>query len=131
MVTTDIRKALLDLDISDFFTHPAVYIHADDEWYEDYWFCTFTEEFDCWDRDKSDYRAQSERSVVRHKELGLVGENHFIFKYRLNEHLLDETPLNETLFFKMGGGSGKVTCNKSIKHLFENEGTQLTLVEEW
>lgn len=28
---------------------PAVYIHNDGEWYEDYWLLGFTDEFDCWD----------------------------------------------------------------------------------
>ncbi|ODS22370.1 hypothetical protein AB835_14555 [Candidatus Endobugula sertula] len=125
MVTTDIRRALLDLDISDFFTHPAVYIHDDGEWYEDYWFCTFTEEFDCWDRETSECECVTLEDYYYDEDV------YFISRYRLNEKVLDETPLNKKLLFKMGGCSGILTCHKSIKYLFENEGTELTLVEEW
>jgi hypothetical protein len=50
VVDSAIREELLNTDIPNMYLHPAVYIHDDGKWYEDYWYMTFTEHFDCWDR---------------------------------------------------------------------------------
>ena len=55
VVNDFIRENLLNYDMPNIFMHPAVYIHDDDKWYENYWYITFTEQFDCWDRKKSTY----------------------------------------------------------------------------
>ncbi len=124
VVTTDIHRELLTFNTPDMYTHPTVYIHDDGEWYEDYWYITFEKRFDCWDRENSDYDPEPD------------GFGDFIYyevdQFSLNSELLDNTPLNQRLLFKMGGASDAfVTCHESIKHLFDNDGTTLIAVNDW
>jgi hypothetical protein len=124
LITTEIRRELLKYNIPNMYTHPSVYIHDDDEWHEDYWFCTFTERFDCWDRKASKYMHET------------FEPNDYpayaVYKYSLNEEFLDGIPLEQRLLFKMGASAlPMITCHESIKHLFENEGSQTIPVTEW
>ena len=123
-VTTEIRRELLKLTIPDMYTHPAIYIHDDGEWHENYWYLTFEKPFDCWDKDKSDYDPEP------------GGFGSFIYyevsHFYLNDELLDSIPLDKRLLFKMGNTSDPfITCHKSIKHLFECEGSELIAVSDW
>lgn len=51
----DLREKFLALDIPNLELQPAIFIDDWNEWHEDYWFMTFTKEFDCWNRKTSDY----------------------------------------------------------------------------
>jgi len=115
LVRTAIRDKLMVLDIPNLSMHPSIYIDDKDRWNEDYWFLTFTAEFDCWDREKSD--ADDEPMKVGSSELVQV------YSYRLNTDLLNKTPLPERLLFKMGGDlDGNICCHKSLRGMFSAGG---------
>ena len=95
VVDSAIREKLLNYDIPNMFLHPAVYIHDDDKWYEDYWYMTFTKQFDCWDRKKSVYYSEP---------MTLGGSlSYEVSQYSLSEKILDEIPVENRLLFEMGG----------------------------
>lgn len=113
-----IRKALLRLDIPNLHLQPAVYIDIHDKWHEDYWYCTFIEKFDCWDREASNYEKDH--------PIELGGEVLYgIYRFNLNSKLLKEIPLSERLFFKMGGAiDAFITVHQSVLSIFSSQGTE-------
>ncbi len=127
LVPSRIREALLMLDISNLNMHPAIYIHDDGKWYENYWYMTFTEEFDCWDRSSSIYEDGP-------MEIG--GFTLFnIYKYSLNKEVFDKSKIESRLLFKMGGSlNAFIVCEKSLASLFpddEKSGMKLILVSDY
>lgn len=115
MVKSHIRERLLAYDIPHLAIHPAVYIDDREVWHEDYWYFTFTDVFDCWDRDKSNYNSKP--LVVGGKK------NYNVRSFSLNVELLDNTPLENRLLFKMGGTiDGHVACHKSLAPIFRGGG---------
>lgn len=124
MVPSLVREALLKIDIPNLHMHPAVYTHDDKKWYEDYWYMTFTQQFDCWDRKNSTYEDEP---------LEMAGFTMYsVYTYSLNEELLDQIPLEQRLLFEMGSTQdGMIVCHNSIKRLFINEGVQLTPIAEY
>lgn len=114
VVRTRIRDSLVDMNLAGIFIHPAIYIDDKDNWHEDYWFLAFPERFDCWDREKSDF-------VQRPLELGGF-KLHSVYTYSLNSALLDATPLEQRLLFKMGGTQDAfIVCHRSIARVFAEE----------
>jgi hypothetical protein len=109
-----IREKLLSYDIPNMFLHPAVYIHDDGKWYENYWYMTFTEQFDCWDRKNSTYDPDP---------MTLGGISYEIYTYSLNQTLLDGISIQDRLLFKMGGTTdGRVVCHQKLLRLFPGNG---------
>ena len=129
VVRSSIREALLQYDVPNLHMHPAIYIHDDGKWYEDYWFLAFTAAFDCWDRSASVYDKENPPVQLGGLELERV------YTYSLNERLLDEAPLEQRLLFKMGGTlDGYIVCHETLaKHFRAGEatGAKLTLVSEY
>ena len=127
VVKTALRDALLALEVPNMFMHPAIYIDDRERWHEDYWFCTFTALFDCWDRTASD---ASTRFVEVNGE-----KNYDVYEYVLNKELLDKTPLEQRLLFKMGGTlEAFVFCHESIVGLFRRDmpnGARLVLAADY
>ncbi|MET3134304.1 hypothetical protein AAKU55_004599 [Oxalobacteraceae bacterium GrIS 1.11] len=127
MVRSKVREALLDYDIPHLDMHPAIYIDDRDNWHEDYWYLTFTERFDCWDRTNSTY----EDDPVEMGGFKLYG----IYTHSLDKELLDKIPLNQRLLFKLGGTlSAFIVCHESISHLFytgDQCGSKLTLISDY
>lgn len=122
VVRTRIRDALIQLDIPSLHVHPAVYMHDDGIWHEDYWFLAFSELFDCWDRERSDYEEEP-------LELGGF-KLHSVYAYSLNTALLDQVPLERRLFFKMGGTQdGFMVCHQDIAGLFRGNGKNGALLQ--
>lgn len=118
VVDTSIREKLIPLEVPNLFLHPAIYIDDRDNWHENYWYMTFTQQFDCWDRTHSVYVKEPVR-------LGGF-ELYSVYSYSLNEALLDKTPLNQRLLFEMGSTQdGMVVCHKSIMRIFIDEGAKL------
>jgi hypothetical protein len=111
MVKSHIREQLLAYDIPNLAIHPAIYIDDRDVWHDDYWYLTFTDEFDCWDRNASNYNP---------KPMVVAGEKNFnVRSFSLNVKLLDETPLEDRLLFKMGATIDRyVACHKSLAPIF-------------
>ena len=111
IVKDNIREALLKLDIAHLVINPAIYIDHKDEWHENLWLLGFTQEFDCWDREKS---------VVLGGDP--YEEDPMVLRYSLNNALLAKTPLRERLFFKMGGtDDGFMVAHVSVAKHFGNK----------
>lgn len=123
MVKSHIRERLLAYDIPNLALHPAIYIDDLDKWHEDYWYLTFLEEFDCWDRATSNFNP---------KPLEVAGEkNYNVRSFSLNVKLLDATPLEHRLLFKMGATiDGYVACHKSLAPIFRSGGKSGAVLKE-
>ena len=117
VVKESIREKILLQDIPNLHMHPSIYIDNNENWHEDYWYLNFTQRFDCWDRDLSEY--DDEIAPIK------IGTDEFreVFTFSLNDQLLEKTPLSERRLFKMGGTlAATVTCHKSLYSLFNGNG---------
>ena len=127
LVRTHIRDQLIQLDVPSLHIHPAIFIGDDDKWHEDYWFLAFSERFDCWDRERSEYEEEA-------LELGGF-KMHSMYSYSLNSELLDSVPLAHRLLFQMGGTQDAfVVCHRSIASLFRSNtknGARLQLIKDY
>lgn len=109
------REKLVALDIPNLHMYPSVYIHDDGKWYEDYWYMSFIERFDCWSRSKSDYEKDSQPIRLGGFEL------HQIYHYGLDDELLNAIPESQRLLFKMGGSLRPlIVCHESILSIFKS-----------
>ena len=117
-----IAKKLNDMEIPNLAIQPAIYIDHKKKWHEDYWFLTFTERFDCWDRKRSKYDPEPLRTnSIRYD----------VYVFILNEELLQKTPLHERLLFKMGGAAlAPVLAHESIINLFRMPGVDIISVAD-
>jgi hypothetical protein len=124
VVEARIREALLAQKLANIAMHPAVYIHDNGMRYEKYWYITFLERLDCWDRKTSEF--EQDASPVR-----LGGFELFqIYRYHLDDEVLDKVPLNRRLLFKMGGSvDGLIVCHKSISFLLSEGAGGIPLTE--
>lgn len=119
LVKDETREALLPLEIPDLVIQPAIYIDHNDEWHENYWYLTFLELFDCWDRKKSEFRPSKH-------------DMHGVTRYCLDDELLDKTPIKERRLFKMGGTSdGFVVVHQSLAKHFKGSGAELVPVADF
>lgn len=123
MVTRSLRDALLQWDIAHLVMHTAIYIDDAGNWHEGYWYLGFTTPLDCWDREHSDF----EDDPV------LIGQSvrYAIYRYALNNALLEQVPLSERLLFEMGGTTdGRIVCHESLVPLFNGpaSGTRVVRV---
>ncbi|MEO9384016.1 hypothetical protein [Chromobacterium phragmitis] len=111
IVSDHIYQKLAELNIPNLILQPTVYIDSYENWHEDYWYLTFTSEYDCWSRGKSEYDPDP---------MNLNGKDYFsIYNYQLDEDILINTNLNDRLLFKMGGDlSGHIVVHKSIASIF-------------
>jgi hypothetical protein len=127
VVRTHIRDELIRLDVPSLHTRPAIFIGDDGRRHEDYWFLAFSERFDCWDRERSEYEQEA-------LELGGF-KMHSIYTYSLNSELLDRVPLANRLLFQMGGTQDAfMVCHKSIASLFRSNtsnGVRLQLIKDY
>ncbi|PLK46935.1 hypothetical protein C0V76_19345 [Uliginosibacterium sp. TH139] len=109
IVDDNIRERLLNYDFPNLHIYPSIYIDDQDQWHEDRWYLTFTERFDCWDRNTSDY--EQDVAPVR---LGGI-EYHQIYSLRFNQELFAKTPLSQRLLFKLGGSiDAYIVAHQSI-----------------
>jgi hypothetical protein len=117
-----IAKRLDDMEIPHLAIQPAIYIDHKKKWYEDYWFLTFTKDFDCWDRKRSIYEPEPMPSNPSMYDVRI---------FTLDEDLLQKTPLKGRLLFKMGGATlAPVLVHQSIGGLFRTPGVQMMSVVE-
>jgi hypothetical protein len=116
LVSDRLRGKLLPFDIPNLAIQPAIYVDDDGRWHDGFWYLTFTDRFDCWDRDLSDYD--------RDDPIELGGMQLFdVYSFKLDGRLLDNTPLQERLLFKMGGvNPAPVTVHKSLAGVFRSLG---------
>jgi len=124
MVVCDrIADKLTDLEIPNLAIQPAIFIDHKDNWHENYWFLTFVERFDCWDREHSAYDPEP---------LDLEPPLYEMYSYSFNERLLQKTPLSERRLFKLEGTTdGYVVAHKSIVNLFRVNGVRIMPITDY
>ncbi len=129
VVHARIRDKLLLLNIPEVYIHRAIYIDDIGNRHEDFWYLTFPNRLDCWDRDYSDYERDD--PPVR---LGGF-EMYQIYEYSFDSEVLDKLELKDRLLFKMGGSlDGFIVCHVSIASIFSGGpvGTvELTQISEY
>lgn len=127
VVSAVMRESLLHIDVAGMAMHPAIYIDDQDNRHEDYWYVAFTELFDCWDRVTSTISGGNNASKT--------SQRYEVLAYGLDRKILDGTPLEKRLLFKMGGTTaGQLFCHESIAGLFRIDlpnGAKLTLVADY
>lgn len=117
VVNTAIRDSLLIADIPHLAMHPAIYIDDQEEWHENYWFLTFTNWLDCWDRRTSTYEEDDPPIRLGGFEL------HQVYQYSFDPDVLDKIPQQQRLLFKLGGSQdGFIVCHQSLAGLFRGNG---------
>jgi hypothetical protein len=122
LVINEIAEKLRDMDIPNLAVQPAIFIDHKKKWHENYWYLTFTKEFDCWDREHSDYNPEP---------LDTEPPSHDVYSFSLNEELLKKTPLKDRLLFRIGSTMmGEVFVHQSIADLFRVFGVDLVPLED-
>lgn len=117
VVRSAIREKLLGLDLPNLAMDPAIFIDDKEQWHEDYWYLTFTDRFDCWNRTTSEYDEDTPPVLVRGKP------KYAVASYSLDSELMEKTPLKNRLLFKMGGDlTAFVVCHKSIASILRGNG---------
>lgn len=102
---------LKDSDIPDMYAHPAVYIHDDGQWHDNYWYIGFSQQFDCWDRETSLYLPDplSFGATV----------SYTVIDFHLNDSVVEATPLDQRLLFEMGATTtSDLVCHESLLGVF-------------
>ncbi|MGL4605551.1 MAG: hypothetical protein ACRCU9_15550 [Iodobacter sp.] len=119
-----IREKIMWLAIPDLVIQPSIYIDHKNVWHENYWYCTFTKLFECWNKKTSTYDPEP-------LDLNNI-MNYEVYTYDLDDKLLSETPLNERLIFKMGGTTeGNIVVHKSLAGLFKTSGAVLVPISDF
>lgn len=112
LVRGKVREKLLAMDLPSLELQPAIFVDDWGKWHEDYWYLTFTDRLDCWDRQTSDYERGS--------PLRIAGESLYqLYDIQLDEKVIEDTPLSERLLFQLGGAiDAVVLAHKSVAGLF-------------
>ena len=125
VVKSAIRQKLLLVDIPRLHMHSAIYIDDKDNWHEDYWYLTFTDPFDCWDRETSEYDDEDDGDDDD-------DPSYEVYRFSLNTDLLDKTPLRDRLLFKMGGQTSEfAVCHESILSIFRASGAKIIPIRDY
>lgn len=127
VVDGQIRERLLRLDLPNVALQPTVFIDDWGTWHEDYWYMTFLDRLDCWSRTDSDYE-QSEPPL----ELGGF-ELHQVYKFSLDDSVLDQVDKPRRLLFQMGGTQeGFAVAHQSVAAMFGGvAGVQVLRVQDY
>jgi hypothetical protein len=107
-----LRQKLLRLEIPNLVLQPSIFVDDWGTWHEDYWYLTFTDRFDCWDRKTSDFERGS---PVR-----IAGESLYqVYDVRLDDGVMEKTPLAQRTLFQLGGSlDALVIAHRSVAGLF-------------
>lgn len=124
MVNGSLRRELQALELPGVAIQPSIFVDHKGDWHEDYWFVTFLQMFDCWDRKASEFDPVP---------VELLGSRMYeVFRYSLDVDLLKSTPVEVRRLFKMGGTTvGFVLAHKSIWELFRRSGVVLVPVSQY
>ena len=115
VVDDAIRDILRRQAIPYLHIHPAVYIHDDGAWYENYWYLAFSKQFDCRDRTTSSCFPDPVECPDE--------DAYEVIDYHLNDAMLDAVPLDRRRLFEMGGtNAGTFVCHESLVELFGPDG---------
>lgn len=122
VVKNEIQEKLAQYDVPNLSMHRAIYIDHHETWHENYWYLTFVDFFDCWDRKHSTYNPKA--SPMRRAFQ--------VYTYSLDDALLDSTPLGARRLFKMGGTmDGMVVVHTSIADLFRCTGADVVPIADY
>lgn len=99
----------------------SIYIDHHEKWHENLWFLGYTQDFDCWDRQKSKISGGYDPDEEEFWSFSVK-------RYVLNHELMAETPLQERLLFKMGNtSSGETVAHYSVAKYFANKSGVIVL----
>ncbi|BCE02030.1 hypothetical protein [Marinicellulosiphila megalodicopiae] len=103
----------------------AIYVDNNEKWHEEYWYVRVTQRIDCWCRDRSRYLK---------KMIEATGAFH-VFRYVLDEKVLDKIEEKDRLIFKMDKSAmGNIIVHKSFMEeylLTENTKENFTLISQY
>jgi hypothetical protein len=123
VVCDRIKDKLADLEIPNLAIQASIYIDHKNKWHENYWYLTFTELFDCWDRKNATYNPEP---------IDTEPLLYSVYTYSLNDKLLKDIPLPTRLLFKMGGTTdGNVTVHESLADLFRVKGVDVVPITDF
>lgn len=115
IVRGHLRERLVEFELPYVYFHPSVYIDDVGNPHLDFWYVGIQNYLDCWDRKTSIY--DDEPLEVGAQTL------YSMYSYSPDREILNRTPLQERLLFRMGGTvDGLVTCHSSIGGVFRGNG---------
>lgn len=113
LVRGGVREKILALDLPNIFFQPSVYIDDWGVWHEDYWYVSFLEKFDHWDRIKSDVG----------EKVRVAGEYlHEVYRVGLDEPVLRKMPMKDRMIFQIKALSSFVIAHQSVASIFKLSG---------
>lgn len=123
-VKAETYKQLTLIEIPNLVLQPAIYIDHNNVHHDSYWFLTFTNKLDCWDRNKSLYAPEP--------LTGFDDIRYEVISYHLDKATLDSIPLAERRLFKMGATTeGWLLVHSSIADFFHKPGVELVPVKDF
>ncbi len=112
IVTDKIRDKLIHSSINGLQLYPAIYIDDNNQWHENYWHLCFYERLNCLDRQRSTLDGDLSPEF-----------NTEVEQFRLDENVLDKTPEEKRLLFKIGGTTmGYIFVHKVMVDFIEKNG---------
>ena len=128
VVNGRLKDKLQALELPNIVLQPAVFVDEWDKWHEDYWYVTFLERLDCWDRQASDF----ERSEP---PIQLGGFNLYqVYRFSLDDAVLSKIAPERRMLFQMGGSQeGMVVAHQSIAPIFTsvNKCVQVLAIDDY
>lgn len=114
LVRGRVREKLLAMEIPNLELQPAIFVDDWSKWHEDYWYLTFTDRLDCWDRQTSEFEKGAAIRIGGHTLYQL-------YDIHLDDKVIDEIPLAQRLLFQLGGSiDALVLAHKSVAGLFRD-----------
>lgn len=91
LVVDEFKQRVESFPIRGLQIYPAIYIHDDGVWHENYWYLGCYEKLDCWDRKRSVWQAEEE------------DDDATVERFSLDASVLQSIPEDNRLLFRMGG----------------------------
>jgi len=112
IINNAIRQDMIKYDFKGMQLYPAILIETDGHWDETYWYLNIWQDLDCWDKKKS---------IVKPLKQGRDISDTKVKKYYLDEDILNATPEQDRLIFRMGGEFyGYIFMHKKLVDIFVN-----------
>ena len=122
IVRGDVREKLLNLNIPNLALQPSIYIDDWGQWHEDLWYLAFLEDFDHWDRKKSDVGGKV-----------WVADEYLYDVYRVSfdDNVMQQIPLQDRLLFQINAVSSFVIAHRSIASIFQKHGSLVVSLADY
>ncbi len=112
LVRGNIREKILALDIPDLVLQPSIYIDDWGKWHEDYWYLTFLNDFDGWDRKTSDIG----------EKVWIVDEYFYeVYRVSFDDDEMSRIPLKQRLLFQLKSMPSLIVAHKSVASIFSKK----------